>query len=103
MKYVLMFIQIDLMRSREALGSEGLTAQGEREKRFLYLKQAICGFFKARQAVEMEHLGRVICAILGLSMEEQCVVMDGVSVLAPMRSASTTMENLTSTITSLFA
>ena len=90
------------MRSRETLHSSEF-AQHEREQKIIYLKQAFCGFFKAKHAVEMEHLGRVICAILGLSNEEQMSVMEGIESLAPIRSASTTFEAFTSNFTSLFA
>jgi hypothetical protein len=98
--------EIEVLRGRATLSpgpADNLTGHGEREKRFVYLKQAILGFFKAKQSVEMEHLGRVICAILGLTAEEQAMVMEGIASLAPIRTASTTFESLATNITSLFA
>ena len=36
----------------------------EQEQHIAYLKQAFCGFVKAKEAVEMEHLGeRHLCAV----------------------------------------
>eukprot|EP01034_Spumella_vulgaris_P025367 gene25367-31818_t len=64
---------------------------GEREQRLTYLKQAFLGFFKAKKGVEMQHLGRVICAILGLTEDEQYTVMEGILKLAPADAEG--MEN----------
>ena len=75
----------------------------EREQRITYLKQAFCGFFRAKQGVEMEHLGRVICAILGLTPEEQSAVMDSISRLTPAVVASSTIESFAYNFTSLFS
>lgn len=89
-----------MLRSREGLGSS--TKGDEKDQQIAYLKQAFCGFFKAQKIVEMEHLGRVICAILVLSVEEQGQVMDGISSLAPLLSASSTIETITSNFSFVF-
>lgn len=67
-----------------------------------YLRQAFCGFVKAKQTVEMQHLGRVICAILGLQPHEQSAVMEGIARLSPAVAAATTFESLSSNLTSLW-
>lgn len=81
------------------VGSGGM----EREQKIIYLRQAFCGFFKAKQSVEMEHLGRVICAILGLTTEEQKLVMERITKIAPSVAVNSTLESISSNITSLFA
>jgi GRIP domain len=68
-----------------------------------YLKQAFCGFVKAKEAVEMKHLGRVICAILKLNAEEQHTVMDSIERLTPAVVATSTFESFSSNFSSLFA
>jgi hypothetical protein len=75
----------------------------EREQRLLYLRQAFCGFFKAKHTVEMQHLGRVICAILGLSLEEQDQIMESITKLSPAVVATTTLESFSQSIASIFS
>jgi hypothetical protein len=67
-----------------------------------YLRQAFCGFVKAKQTVEMEHLGRVICAILGLQPPEQTAVMEAITKLSPAVAAASTFESLSSNLTSFW-
>jgi hypothetical protein len=67
-----------------------------------YLRQAFCGFVRAKQSVEMQHLGRVICAILGLSPTEQAGVMDAIAKLSPAVVATSTLESLSANISSYF-
>lgn len=61
-----------------------------------YLKQAFCRFVRARESVEMQHLGRVMCAILNLSAEEQALAMDAINKLAPNIVVNATLENISS-------
>lgn len=75
----------------------------EREQRLLYLKQAFVGFFKAKQAVEMQHLGRVICAILGVSVEEQEQIMEHIVKLTPAVVATSTFESFSQSFASIFS
>lgn len=74
----------------------------DREARMLYLRQAFSGFFRAKNAVEMQHLGRVICAILGVDIEEQAVIMDSIMKLSPAVVATTTIESITQQLASIF-
>ena len=74
----------------------------EHAKRLVYLKQAFCGFFQAKQAVEMENLGRVICAILEANPDEKHAIMDGIATITPLKTATSTLESFTSTFSSLF-
>lgn len=74
----------------------------EREQKLVYLKQAFCGLFKAKQPIEMQHLGRVICAILDVSTEEQNQIMDSIAKLSPAVVTSTTIESLSQSIASIF-
>jgi hypothetical protein len=84
-------------------GSSHSIATSEREQRILYLRQAFCGFFKAKQGVEMQHLGRVICAILGLTAEETATVKEAIEKMTPAVVATSTLESFTSNFSSLFS
>jgi hypothetical protein len=75
---------------------------GEREQRLIYLRQAFCGFFRAKKEVEMQHLGRVICAILGVTSEEQAAIMDSICRLTPAVVATTSLEALSNNIYNSF-
>lgn len=75
----------------------------EREQRIQYLRQAVYGFFIAKNAVEMDRLGRVMCMILGLSMEEQAQVMDTISKISPAVFARSTINSWGSTFSTLFS
>jgi hypothetical protein len=77
--------------------------ENEREQRLLYLKQAFIGFFRAKQPVEMQHLGRVICAILGMSVEEQTEIMESIEKLSPAVVATTTLESFSQSFASIFS
>lgn len=116
--------QVDLLRSRQSIfsttprkkpslqsdakvqsnsGSEvvcvlDIPFDDEREQRLIYLKQAFCGFFKAKQEVEMQHLGRVICAILGVTGEEQATIMDSICRITPALVATSSLEMLSNNI-----
>lgn len=78
-------------------------SEGERQQRLLYLRQAFVGFFKAKHAVEMQHLGRVICAILGVSIEEQGMILDSISKLTPAVVASSTFDSFSQSFASIFS
>jgi hypothetical protein len=73
-------------------------ADDERENRLVYLKQAICSFFKAKHAVKMQHLGRVICAILGVSVEEEHQIMENIVKLTPAVVATSTIESFSQSL-----
>jgi DNA repair exonuclease SbcCD ATPase subunit len=75
----------------------------EQEARLVYLKQAFSGFFRAKNPVEMQHLGRVICAILGVDIEEQGMIMEGITKLSPAVVATTTIDSITQQIASIFS
>lgn len=107
-------VSLDKSPSRESTGSGDpnsssiftLTADQEdeeREQRLLYLRQAFCRFFKAQAGVEMENLGRVICAILGLTEDEKTMVMESISKIAPAVAVSSTFDSVTSAFENLFA
>lgn len=89
------------MKSREPRSNEP-RQEMEREQRIIYLKQAFCAFFRAKQGVEMENLGRVICAILGLTPDEQTMVMENISKWSSAVMATSTIETITYNFTSLF-
>lgn len=75
----------------------------EQEARLVYLKQAFSGFFRAKNPVEMQHLGRVICAILGVDIEEQGAILEGITKLSPAVVATTTIDSITQQIASIFS
>jgi hypothetical protein len=83
-------------------GLQSAAAEREQEQKIAYLRQAFCGFVKAKHEAEMENLGRVICAILGLSPEEQASIMEHISRLTPAVVATTTFEVLSSNLSSIF-
>jgi hypothetical protein len=58
----------------DCLMNESSESLEEYSQRLLFLRQAFTGFFRAKTTVEMQHLGRVICAILGVTIEEQAVI-----------------------------
>jgi hypothetical protein len=80
-----------------------LAEEAEREQRLVYLRQAFCGFFKAKQTVEMQHLARVICAILGVSLEEQDSIMENIIRLSPAVVATSTIEMFSQQFASIFS
>jgi hypothetical protein len=75
----------------------------EQEKLITYLRQAFCGFVNAKEAVEMEHLGRVICAILDLNTEEQSKAMMSITNLTPAVVATSAAQSFAKSFTTLFA
>jgi len=77
--------------------------EDEREQRLIYLRQAFCGFFRAKQGVEMQNLARVMCAILGVAQDEQLAIMESIDRLVPALVATTTFESLSYNFSSLFA
>lgn len=77
--------------------------EDEREQRLIYLRQAFCGFFRAKQGVEMQNLARVMCAILGVGQDEQLVIMESIARLVPALVATTTLESLSYNFSSLFS
>lgn len=64
-----------------------------------YLKQAFSGFINAKQASEMQQLGRVICAVLGMTTEEQTKINDNIAKMNPVVSP---LDNISSGIASFF-
>jgi hypothetical protein len=97
--------EINALRSRLSLNchSQNHRDESEREQRIVYLRQAFCGFFKAKNSVEMQHLGRVICAILGVSIEEQNSVLEAIGRLVPAVVATSTIESLSNQLSSIFS
>lgn len=60
------------------------------------------GFVKAKEAVEVQHLGRVICTILNFPPDEQRIVNDAIFNFAPAIVASSTMDSFSSQVSSFF-
>lgn len=69
------------------------------EQQLHYLKQAFSGFINARQAAEMQQLGRVMCVILGFAPEEQAKLNDNISKMTPVNTA---LDNISAGIASFF-
>jgi DNA repair exonuclease SbcCD ATPase subunit len=80
----------------------GGAMDGSAEQHVRYLRQAFVGFFRAKHGVEMQHLGRVICAILGVEGRERAGVMESIDKLAPTIEASSTLDTFTEGIISFF-
>lgn len=75
----------------------------EREQRLIYLKQAFTSFLKAKNAIEMENLGRVICAILGVTIEEENSIMENILKLTPAVVATSTFDSFSQSFASIFS
>lgn len=71
-------------------------AHPDLEQQFQYLRQAFFGFMKAKDASEMQQLGRVICAILSMSQEEQIIVNDSIARMLPSVVVSHSLDNIAS-------
>lgn len=89
----------DVMEAVELYSS----VDDEREQRLMYLRQAFCGFFKAKQGMEMQNLARVMCAILGVSPEDQAEILESIERLVPALVATSTLESLSYNLTSFFS
>ena len=87
----------------EGLAQEDNWERGEREQRLIYLRQAFCGFFRAKQGLEMQNLARVMCAILAVEAEEQSAIMESIERLVPALVATSTIESLSYNFSSLFS
>lgn len=87
----------------EGLAQEDNWESGEREQRLIYLRQAFCGFFRAKQGLEMQNLARVMCAILAVDAEEQSAIMESIERLVPALVATSTIESLSYNFSSLFS
>ena len=61
-----------------------------------YLKKAFAGFVSAEGLVQMQSLGRVICAILDMDAAEQAAVMEAIGKICPENSSP--FESLSSLI-----
>ncbi len=72
------------------------------EQQLSYLKQAFFGFMKAKEASEMQQLGRVICAILEMTPEEQTIVNDSIVRMTTGVIVTHSLDSLTSNIASLW-
>ena len=90
-------------KDEEEWEDSGSGSDGEREQRLMYLRQAFCGFFKAKQGMEMQNLARVMCAILGVSEEEQAEILESIERLVPALVATSTLESLSYNLTSFFS
>jgi hypothetical protein len=73
-----------------------------REQRLSYLRNAFSKFVQAKDAVEVQNIGRVICTILNFSNEEQVLVNAAITRFSPAIVASSTIDNLSSTVSSFF-
>ena len=73
-----------------------------REQRLSYLRNAFSRFVQAKDAVEVQNIGRVICTILNFSNEEQEIVNAAIMRFSPAIVASSTIDNFSTTVSSFF-
>eukprot|EP01041_Mallomonas_annulata_P003557 gene3557-7077_t len=91
------------LRTRANSAVHGDDPDNEREQKITYLKSAFCGFVLAKKSVEMQNLGRVICAILGLEPEEHARVTEAITKLTPAAAATSSMvESFSTNFVSFF-
>lgn len=74
----------------------------ERALKLQFLRQAFVGFFAAKDVVQMQHLGRVICSMLALRWEEEAEVMATIEKVSPAVVATFAIETLTQHIVQFF-
>jgi len=99
--------EIKLLRCRESIittEEEGdPSSSGPDLQRLLYLRQALCRLFQAKDHKEMDNLARVVCKILNVSEEEELLIMDSISRLfVPAIVANSTIESSWNNFTSWF-
>jgi len=94
--------EISRVKNREGIHNSLSGGDEVREQRIMYLRNAFMGFVKAKEAVEVQHLGRVICTILNYPPEEQQIVNEAILKFAPAVVASSTMDTFSSQVTSFF-
>ena len=73
-----------------------------REQRLSYLRNAFSRFVQAKDAVEVQNIGRVICTILSFSNDEQAVVNAAIERVSPAIVASSQIDTLSSSVSSFF-
>ena len=88
------------------IGEDAAEATVNREDELIehvtYLRQAFCRFVKARDPVEMQHCGRVMCAILSLPTDEQTVLMENILRISELITPSV-VDSITSSIFSFYS
>ena len=72
------------------------------EQQLSYLQLAFFGFMKAKESSEMQQLGRVICAILEMSPDEQIIVNESIVRMTTGVIVTHSLDSLTSNIASLW-
>ena len=85
--------QIGALKKRENGQNSLLDSSLEEigEQRFLYLRNAFMGFVFAKEVDVVRHMGRVICAILNYSPEEQRIINEAIVNFAPAIVTFSTM------------
>lgn len=74
----------------------------EREMRLHFLRQAFIALFTAQDMIHVQHLGRVMCSILGVRMEEEAVIMETIDKISPAIVATFAIESLTHQLAQFF-
>jgi hypothetical protein len=73
-----------------------------REQRLSYLRNAFSRFVQAKDAAEVQSIGRVICTILNFPAQEQQAVNAAILRFSPAIVASSTIDTLSNTVSSFF-
>jgi hypothetical protein len=94
--------QITRLKNRESINNSIACGEEIKEQRILYLRNAFRGFVRAKEVVEVQHLGRVICTILGYPTEEQKLITDTIANFAPAIVSAASSDSLSNQISSFF-
>lgn len=90
------------LKNRENIHNSISFGDEVKEQRILYLQNAFRGFVRAKEPVEVQHLGRVICTILNFPAEEQKLINDKIANFAPAIVSSSSIDSFSNQISSFF-
>jgi hypothetical protein len=94
--------QLTRLKNRESINNSIACGEEIKEQRILYLRNAFRGFVRAKEVVEVQHLGRVICTILNYPMEEQKLITDTIANFAPAIVSAASADSFSNQLTSFF-
>jgi hypothetical protein len=94
--------QLNRLKKRESCNNSIECGEEIKEQRILYLRNAFRGFVRAKEVVEVQHLGRVICTILNFPDDEQRLIAETIASFAPAIVSATATDSFTNQISSFF-
>lgn len=83
-------------------GTSTADSQSNELVRMTYLRNVVCGLFRAKSETEATRLARVMAAVLNLDDSEQREIIEGVSRMVPGPTAAS-LESITNSFSSYFS